>query len=67
MVLSETSYKSFAGTNMHNPQFGTQYGESAMANPLGISVARVPIAEEIGPTAASASGVSARDPSMSYA
>jgi len=41
MVLSETSYKSFAGTNMHNPQFGTQYGESAMANPLGISVALI--------------------------
>ena len=41
MVLSETSYKSFAGTNMHNPQFGTQYGEPAMANPLGISVALI--------------------------
>jgi len=41
MVLSETSYKSFAGTNMHNPQFGAQYGESAMANPLGISVALI--------------------------
>jgi 8-oxo-dGTP pyrophosphatase MutT (NUDIX family) len=41
MVLSETSYKSFAGTNMHNPQFGTQYGEAAMANPLGISVALI--------------------------
>ena len=26
---------------MHNPQFGTQYGESAMANPLGISVALI--------------------------
>jgi 8-oxo-dGTP pyrophosphatase MutT (NUDIX family) len=41
MVLSEVSYKSFAGTNMHNPQFGGQYGEGAMANPLGISVALI--------------------------
>jgi 8-oxo-dGTP pyrophosphatase MutT (NUDIX family) len=41
MVLSETSYKSFAGTNMHNPQFARQYGESAMANPLGMSVALI--------------------------
>src|SRR4051812_24998407 len=41
MVLSETTYKSFAGTNMHNPQFRSQYGESAMANPLGISVALI--------------------------
>ena len=41
MKLSETSYKSFAGTNMHNPQFAAQYGESAMANPLGISVALI--------------------------
>lgn len=41
IVLSETSYKSFAGTNMHNPHFGAQYGESAMANPLGISVALI--------------------------
>ncbi len=41
MVLSETSYKSFAGTNMRSPQFGTQYGEGAMANPLGISVALI--------------------------
>jgi len=41
MVLSEITYKSFAGTNMHNPQFGSQYGESAMANPLGISVALI--------------------------
>jgi len=41
MVLSEVSYKSFAGTNMHNPQFATQYGETAMANPLGMSVALI--------------------------
>jgi 8-oxo-dGTP pyrophosphatase MutT (NUDIX family) len=41
MVLSEISYKSFAGTNMHNPQFGAQYGEAAMANPLGMSVALI--------------------------
>jgi 8-oxo-dGTP pyrophosphatase MutT (NUDIX family) len=41
MVLSDVSYKSFAGTNMHNPQFATQYGESSMANPLGISVALI--------------------------
>jgi len=41
MLFSETSYKSFAGTNMHNPQFGSQYGEGAMANPLGISVALI--------------------------
>ncbi|HEV8378382.1 MAG TPA: hypothetical protein VGP99_05995, partial [Tepidisphaeraceae bacterium] len=41
MVLSEISYKSFAGTNMHNPQFAAQYGESAMANPLGMSVALI--------------------------
>src|SRR5436305_4304915 len=41
MVLSDVTYKSFAGTNMHNPQFGTQYGEAAMANPLGISVALI--------------------------
>jgi len=41
LLLSETSYKNFAGTNMHNPQFGQQYGEVAMANPLGISVALI--------------------------
>jgi len=41
MELSEISYKSFAGTNMHNPQFAAQYGQKAMANPLGISVALI--------------------------
>jgi len=41
MRLSEVSYKSFAGTNMHNPQFAAQYGQSAMANPLGMSVALI--------------------------
>ena len=41
LVLSEVSYKEFAGTNMHNPQFAAQYGEAAMANPLGMSVALI--------------------------
>jgi len=41
MTLSETSYKSFAGTNMHNPQFAAQYGQAAMANPLGMSAALI--------------------------
>ena len=41
MVLSDVTYKSFAGTNMHNPQFGAQYGEASMANPLGLSVALI--------------------------
>jgi hypothetical protein len=41
MVFSDITYKSFAGTNMHNPQFVAQYGETAMANPLGISVALI--------------------------
>jgi hypothetical protein len=41
MELSETSYKNFVGTNMHNPHFAAQYGQKAMANPLGISVALI--------------------------
>jgi 8-oxo-dGTP pyrophosphatase MutT (NUDIX family) len=41
LQLSETSYKSFAGTNMHNPQFASQYGQAAMANPLGMSAALI--------------------------
>jgi 8-oxo-dGTP pyrophosphatase MutT (NUDIX family) len=41
MLFSSTSYKSFCGTNLHNPQFAAEHGSAAMANPVGISVALV--------------------------
>jgi 8-oxo-dGTP pyrophosphatase MutT (NUDIX family) len=41
MEFSQTSYKCFCGTNMHNPQFVSQHGAAAMANPMGISVALI--------------------------
>jgi 8-oxo-dGTP pyrophosphatase MutT (NUDIX family) len=41
LTLSDISYKSFAGTNMLNPQFASQYGQTAMANPLGMSAALI--------------------------
>jgi hypothetical protein len=41
MLFSQTSYKCFCGTNMHNPQFAAQHGPAAMANPLGLSVALI--------------------------
>src|SRR5215212_4346367 len=41
LVWSKTSYKDFAGTNMHNPQFAAEHGAAAMANPIGMSAALV--------------------------
>ena len=35
--VSRTSYKLFVGTNMHNPRFADEFGEAALANPIGLS------------------------------
>jgi hypothetical protein len=37
LVVSPTSYKVFVGTNMVNPQFADEFGEQALANPIGLS------------------------------
>lgn len=39
LVLSETSYKPFLGTNLHHPEWADQYGPSILANPVGVSPA----------------------------
>jgi hypothetical protein len=41
LALSRTSYKAFFGTNMSNPDFGDRFGESVLANPVGLSLAIV--------------------------
>lgn len=35
--ISRTSYKIFVGTNMYNPQLGDEFGNEALANPIGLS------------------------------
>ncbi len=37
LAVSRTSYKVFVGTNMYNPQFGDEFGNEALANPIGLS------------------------------
>lgn len=37
LTLSKSSYKPFVGTNMSNPQIADQYGNAALANPVGLS------------------------------
>jgi hypothetical protein len=37
LVVSETSYKPFVGTNLHNPQLAERFGREVMANPVGVS------------------------------
>lgn len=37
LSLSKSSYKSYVGTNMANPQLAEQYGDAALANPVGLS------------------------------
>jgi hypothetical protein len=37
--LSATSYKTFLGTNLENPQLATTYGADVMATPAGVSTA----------------------------
>lgn len=37
LTLSKSSYKPFVGTNMANPQIADQYGNAALANPVGLS------------------------------
>ena len=39
LVLSETSYKPFFGTNMSHPELADRYGAGVMANPVGVSPA----------------------------
>ena len=39
MVLSGTSYKPFLGTNLHHPELADRYGDSILANPVGVSPA----------------------------
>ncbi len=37
LFLSETSYKPFLGTNLHNPGLADRYGRNVLANPVGVS------------------------------
>lgn len=37
LTVSETSYKPFVGTNLHNPQLAHMHGRDVMANPVGVS------------------------------
>ena len=39
LTLSETSYKPFLGTNLHQPHLADQYGNQILANPVGMSPA----------------------------
>jgi 8-oxo-dGTP pyrophosphatase MutT (NUDIX family) len=39
LVLSETSYKPFVGTNLHHPELADRYGTAILANPVGVSPA----------------------------
>ena len=39
LVLSNTSYKPFLGTNMTHPELADRFGPDVMANPLGVSPA----------------------------
>jgi 8-oxo-dGTP pyrophosphatase MutT (NUDIX family) len=37
LVISETSYRPFLGTNMVHPEFVDRFGRDVMANPVGVS------------------------------
>jgi 8-oxo-dGTP pyrophosphatase MutT (NUDIX family) len=37
LVVSLTSFKPFAGTNLHNPHIAATYGRDVLANPVGVS------------------------------
>src|SRR6516225_5243266 len=37
LVVSETSYRPFLGTNMAHPEFADRFGRDVMANPVGVS------------------------------
>lgn len=39
LLLSETSYKPFLGTNLHHPELADTYGREILANPVGVSPA----------------------------
>jgi 8-oxo-dGTP pyrophosphatase MutT (NUDIX family) len=39
LALSRTTYKSFLGTNLRNPQLADRYGREVLANPVGVSPA----------------------------
>jgi 8-oxo-dGTP pyrophosphatase MutT (NUDIX family) len=39
LLLSETTYKTFLGTNLTHPEFADQYGQQILANPVGVSPA----------------------------
>jgi hypothetical protein len=39
IVLSETNYKAFLGTNLSHPELVEKYGREVMANPVGVSPA----------------------------
>jgi hypothetical protein len=39
--LSRTSYKTFLGTNLTNPELAERYGPEILANPVGVSAALV--------------------------
>jgi hypothetical protein len=39
IVLSETSYKPFLGTNLAHPELADRFGRDVMANPVGVSPA----------------------------
>lgn len=41
LTLSKSTYKTFLGTNMVNPNFADDFGPDVMANPLGVSPALV--------------------------
>src|SRR5688500_7451685 len=37
LAVSPTSFKPFAGTNLHNPHVAETYGREVLANPVGVS------------------------------
>jgi 8-oxo-dGTP pyrophosphatase MutT (NUDIX family) len=37
LLVSETSYRPFLGTNMVHPEFAERFGRDVMANPVGVS------------------------------
>jgi 8-oxo-dGTP pyrophosphatase MutT (NUDIX family) len=39
LVLSDTTYKAFLGTNLAHPELADRYGEKILANPVGVSPA----------------------------
>ena len=37
LVVSDTSYRPFVGTNLHNSHLASEYGRDVLANPIGVS------------------------------